>query len=78
MNAKDEIRNFLQEHVRSCKLEDSQDIFAEGLVSSMFVMQLVVMVEQKFGISVEGADLNRDHFRSIEAMAAFVTRKQSR
>ncbi|RDG36859.1 phosphopantetheine-binding protein [Streptomyces corynorhini] len=51
-----------------------QDLFATGLVSSMFAMELVVQLEQDFAVQILGNDLKRDNFRSIEAMTALVSR----
>jgi acyl carrier protein len=39
-------------------------------------MQLVQFVETTFGITVESDDLDIDNFRSIDAIAALVERKQ--
>ncbi|WP_369198664.1 phosphopantetheine-binding protein [Streptomyces djakartensis] len=58
-------------------LADDDDIFELGFVSSMFAMQLVSFVEHEFGITVENEDLELEHFRSISALDAFVTRKLS-
>ncbi|MFJ4918736.1 acyl carrier protein [Streptomyces sp. NPDC088725] len=51
-----------------------QDLFASGLVSSMFAMELVVHLEQAFSVQILGDDLKRDNFRSVAAMTALVTR----
>ncbi|MET8116958.1 acyl carrier protein [Streptomyces prasinus] len=58
-------------------LGDDDDIFELGFVSSMFAMQLVSFVEHEFGITVENEDLELEHFRSVGALDAFVTRKLS-
>ncbi|MEV5880468.1 phosphopantetheine-binding protein [Streptomyces sp. NPDC052101] len=58
-------------------LKDDDDIFELGFVSSMFAMQLVSFVEHEFGITVENEDLELEHFRSISALDAFVSRKLS-
>jgi methoxymalonate biosynthesis acyl carrier protein len=50
------------------------DLFASGLVSSLFAMELVVFVEQTFGLTVSGPDLTLDNFRSVRAMTALVDR----
>ncbi|MEM9557176.1 MAG: phosphopantetheine-binding protein [Acidobacteriota bacterium] len=56
-------------------LADDDDIFALGLVSSMFVMQLVHFVEQQCGVTVDADDLDFENFRSIAAVDALVARK---
>jgi len=53
---------------------EEQDLFVSGAVTSLFAMELVVFVEQTFGVSVTGPDLTLDNFRTVRAMAALVAR----
>jgi methoxymalonate biosynthesis acyl carrier protein len=64
---------FLKERARASVAADV-DLFASGLVSSLFALQLVVHVESAFGVSVTGADLKLDNFRTVRAMAELVLR----
>jgi len=50
------------------------DLFAGGLVSSLFALELVVFLESTFGVTVGGADLKLDNFRTVDAMTALVRR----
>jgi methoxymalonate biosynthesis acyl carrier protein len=54
--------------------EPEVDLFASGGVSSLFAMELVVFVEGTFDITVEGADLALDNFRTLRSMSSLVTR----
>ncbi|MCM2389946.1 acyl carrier protein [Streptomyces albipurpureus] len=54
--------------------EPEVDLFASGTVSSLFAMELVVFVEGTFGVTVEGADLALDNFRTLRSMSSLVTR----
>ncbi|MCQ4208856.1 acyl carrier protein [Streptomyces longispororuber] len=72
---RDRIAQYLSRFFPVHALDDDADIFELGFVSSMFAMQLVSFVEQEFGITVEADDLELDHFRSVSALDAFVTRK---
>lgn len=47
------------------------DLFEAGL-DSMGVMQLVMVLEERFGKKVEPAELSRANFRSGEALAALI------
>jgi methoxymalonate biosynthesis acyl carrier protein len=76
MDNKQQIREFVSRFVRGHDLGDGEDIFATGFVNSMFAMQLVQFVETTFGVTVESDDLDIDNFRSIDAIAALVERKQ--
>ena len=70
-----QLREFIARFMRGHDLQDGEDLFATGYVNSMFAMQLVQFVESSFGIVCESEDLEIDNFRSIDALAAFVTRK---
>lgn len=63
------LRNRLKTPVR---LE--QDLFADGMINSMFAMELVVQIENQFNVAVEGRDLDMANFRSVNAMANLVRR----
>jgi acyl carrier protein len=72
---KTEIRQFLSRSFRNYELKDDEDIFALGFVNSLFAMQLVLFVEQKFHIAVKNTDLELDNFRTINALANLIKRK---
>ncbi len=78
MGSKDRIRAFILEHTDQSELRDDEDIFDSGLVRSMFVLQLVLFVEQDFGVSVSGGDLTFDSFRTVNAVNDLVMRKLAR
>lgn len=54
--------------------EPATDLFASGAVTSIFAMELVVHVEQTFGVTIEGDELNMENFRTVDAMVAMVFR----
>ncbi|MFC8722862.1 acyl carrier protein [Kitasatospora sp. NPDC057198] len=68
-----EILGFLTERIKT-DIELDQDLFASGVVSSMFAMQLVVHLEDAYDIAIVGADLKLDNFRTVTGMAALVLR----
>ena len=51
-----------------------QDLFADGMINSMFALELVVQIENKFNVAVEGRDLDMANFRSVNTMADLVRR----
>lgn len=55
---------------------DDTSFLENGIVDSMNVLELVMFVEQKFGVKVEDAEIVPDNFDSIARLAAFVRRKQ--
>jgi methoxymalonate biosynthesis acyl carrier protein len=73
MTVTETLLSFLEERTRFSWTED-RDIFASGAVNSLFAMELVVFVEQRFGVRIIGPDLTLDNFRSVRAMATLVDR----
>ncbi len=47
-----------------------------GVVDSMNVLELVMYVEENFGIQVGDSDIVPDNFDSVERLARFVQSKQ--
>lgn len=66
------IRNLGQE------LGPDDDYFALGLVNSLFAMELVNFVEQRYGIEVGVDDLDLDNFRTLGRLREFVLTKADR
>ena len=74
---KERIRAFISRFIKVSDLQADQDIFALGFVNSMFAMQLVLFVEQGFGIKVENEDLDIQNFNTINAITALVESKRA-
>jgi methoxymalonate biosynthesis acyl carrier protein len=65
--------NFLERRTKAAIGVDV-DLFGAGLVSSLFALELVVHLENAFGVEVAGPELKLDNFRTVEAMTALVRR----
>ncbi|MCC7361289.1 MAG: acyl carrier protein [Anaerolineales bacterium] len=68
---------FFARHLHTADIAADQDVFTAGLVNSLFAVQIVMFVENEFGLTVENEDLELDNFRSINAITGFVARKQA-
>jgi acyl carrier protein len=71
------IRSFLGQFLEQSQLADDQDMFAGGFFNSLFMMQLVLFVEQEFSITIEDEDLEIENFSTIRALAALIERKRA-
>jgi len=69
------VREYLASAIRTDDLDDGDDLFATGVVTSLFAMQLVLFVESEFHVPIENEDLDMENFRSIRSISAFVTMK---
>lgn len=72
---KEKIKAFLSPFFHSRQLGEDEDIFALGVVNSLFAMQLVLFVEKEFRVTVENEDLDFENFKSVNAIAQLVARK---
>lgn len=67
------LMSFLEQRTKRAVAADV-DLFATGLVTSLFALELVIHLEQSFGVTVAGPDLTLDNFRTVDAMTALVLR----
>ena len=51
---------------------DSEDFVMDGLLDSFDIITLSNMLEEKYGISIDGLDIVPENFASVEAIAALV------
>ncbi len=72
---KSKVRGFLAKFFRNQELGDDDDIFAQGFVSSLFAMQLVMFVEREFQVRIANKDLDLNNFRTVSAIAELVRSK---
>ncbi|MEO6742665.1 MAG: phosphopantetheine-binding protein [Chthoniobacteraceae bacterium] len=83
MNTTDEkairakLRAFILASIHVPDLADDDNLFESGIVNSLFAVQLMTFIEKTFAIEVGMDDLEIANFKSIEASAEFVIRKQA-
>lgn len=68
-------RDFVSQYLNNAEVDQDVDLFATGMVNSLFAMQLVLFVEKEFGVAVDNEDLDYENFKSINAIGGFVARK---
>lgn len=68
-----QLLSFLEERTKTPWTPD-RDLFAEGGLSSLFAMELVVHLESTFDVMVAGPDLQMTNFRTVNAMVTMVDR----
>ena len=67
-----DLRRFLATIAGSFALPDAGDLFDAGVLKSMHVIEVINHLEDTYAVVVTRKDVFAGHFRSIEAMAAFV------
>lgn len=60
-------------------LTDRAALLDSGILDSLSLLQLVVFLEERFGVTVGAADLLPEDFNSIDSIGAYLrTRQQGR
>lgn len=72
---KQRIKNFLAENVQGADINEDLNLFATGMVNSLFAMQLVLFVEKEFSLTIGTEDLDLDNFKSINSIYELIARK---
>jgi acyl carrier protein len=79
MQIQPQIRQYLAENFlfsdNGYELEDEASFLEEGIVDSTGVLELVMFVEETFGITVQDEEIVPQNFDSVSQVAAYVQRK---
>ncbi len=66
------IEFFRQNAVTAASIEPTTDLIDIGAMDSLMLMELVLFVEETWGVSLMGHDFSPSHFRSIERLTLLV------
>ncbi|MCC2384538.1 acyl carrier protein [Bacillus cereus] len=69
------IHMYIQDYV-GIEFNDDTEIFEEGLVNSLFAIQLMTFLEKEFAIKVTMDDLDMDNYKSVNSIGNFIRNKQ--
>lgn len=58
-------------------LGNDQSLMSTGVLDSTGILELITFVEETFGIKVADEEMLPENFDSVDAVTAFVGRKQS-
>lgn len=79
MQIEPQIRQYLAENFlfsdNGYELEDEASFLEEGIVDSTGVLELVMFVEETFGIAVQDEEIVPQNFDSVSQLAAYVRHK---
>ncbi|MGD9093143.1 MAG: acyl carrier protein [Anaerolineales bacterium] len=81
MTVDTQIKNYIAENLlfsdNGFNYPDDASFLEEGIVDSQGVMELVMFVEETFGITVDDMDIVPDNFDSVSQLASYVRGKTS-
>jgi acyl carrier protein len=67
------------EDVQPQDIENDAPLFGEGLgLDSIDALELIVMMEKNYGIKIKDPSAGKDIFKSINSIAAFVSKNRTK
>ena len=79
MEIEAQIRNYVAQNLlfsdNGFGYADDDSFLQEGIVDSVGVLELVLFVEETFGVTVDDQEIVPDNFDSVNKLAAYVRRK---
>ena len=79
MNIESQIKNYIARNLifssNGFNYSDDASFLEEGIVDSQGVMELLLFVEDTFGISVDDQEITPDNFDSVSRLADFIRSK---
>jgi acyl carrier protein len=75
LDLKKNIKNALNlEHIEVEQMDTEAPLFGEGLgLDSIDALELIVLMEKKYGVKIKSAEDGKKVFQSIKTMAEFIT-----
>jgi acyl carrier protein len=81
MTMKKTIRHYIMENLLFTEdesaLQDSDSFLDGGIIDSTGVMEIIMFIEETFGIKVNDDEMLPANLDSVDNLAAFVQRKQA-
>ena len=80
MERREKVRKFIENNlfdlIEELHFYDDDDIFALGLVNSLFAMKLLNYVKTEFNIEIESDDMEITNFNTVNRVLEFIERKK--
>jgi acyl carrier protein len=81
MTLRADLRQFILENYLLTRddpsLRDSDSLTARGILDSTGALELVMHLEERYGVTVQDEELHPDNLDSIDKIAAFIERKRA-
>ena len=71
---KEKIFEFFKAKGVSDNLDFETDLFKGGFIDSLFAFEVVVFLEETFGVHLDNEDITEENFRTITSMASMIDR----
>ncbi len=77
-DARAAIRGWLQENVTGGRdVANDEPLIENGVLTSLQTVELVMFLEERFGVVIEDEEFDEENFGSVDAIAALVEGKSA-
>jgi acyl carrier protein len=80
MDAKQKVRQFILKNylfsTDEAALKDDVSLMQAGIIDSTGVLELIMFLEEQFGVKVSDEEMTPENLDSVDRIAAFVGRKR--
>ena len=78
MSEREQIMEFIHEELLDGEeIEADESLFRSQLLDSLSLTNLIVFLEETFGVKVGAMDISYDNLDNVDLMVAFIDRKRS-
>ncbi len=81
MDIKAQVRQYIAKNLlfsdNGFTYADDASFLEEGIIDSLGVMELVLFIEEKFGVKVKDEELTPDNFDSVNKLASYIQARLS-
>jgi len=78
MSEREQIMEFIHEELLDGEeIDTDESLFRSQLLDSLSLTNLIVFLEETFGVKVGAMDISYDNLDNVDLMVAFIDRKRS-
>lgn len=75
---RDDILSMLNELRPEFDFTDSDDFVMDGLLDSFDIISLVSMLEEKYGVKIDGMDIVPENFGTLDSILSLVKKSEGK
>ncbi|AIQ13259.1 acyl carrier protein [Paenibacillus durus] len=77
MNERELIAGFIQELINEPVSDHASNLFEQGFLTSLDVLDLLAFLENTFGLEISEEDVDMESFGTIDGLVGLVERKRN-
>lgn len=67
--------DFICKFTKTASVDKDSNLFENGNLNSLFIMQLILFIEKEFNIAVDNDVIGTSEFNSVSSICAYIEKK---